>query len=171
MPTITEYDFIQQVDYPSILIQNIQNSSISIPLINIETTGSGQTMEVSLFFNDELSQEDQDILNTLMSSYVNQIPLEQQVFNQLTKDISFGMSVIAKFSAANRISDLTTTQVIQVSQQLAQIQALLNSGAITTALFAVQSLTPNAIITQNAINNYVQLLQNYLNSQSGVQNG
>ncbi len=163
MPEITEYDFIQQVDYPTLLIQNVQSSNISTPLINIETSGNGPTMQVSLFFNDALSSDDQMTLNNIMSSYVNELPAYQTALNQINKDVSFGMSVVAQFGAANRLAGLTTAQVMQVAQQLAPIQSLLLSGSIATALAAIQSLTPNAIITQTAISNYSQLLQNYLN--------
>ena len=163
MPEITEYDFIQQVDYPTLLIQNVQSSNIATPLINIETSGNGPNMQVSLFFNDVLSSDDQLTLNSIMSSYVNELPAHQTALNQINKDISFGMSVVAQFGAANRLAGLTTAQVVQVAQQLAPIQSLLLSGSIATALAAIQSLTPNAIITQAAISNYSQLLQNYLN--------
>jgi hypothetical protein len=100
-----------------------------------------------------------------MSSYVNAPSVLQSAIDQVNKDIAFGMSVIANFSANNRIANLNTTQIIQIATELAPIQALLTSGSITTALVAIQSLTPNTIITQTVINNYSQLLQNYLNGQ------
>lgn len=166
MPVMTEYDFTQQVDYPSILVANIQASSISTPLVNIETSGSGPTMAVSLFFSDVLSSIDQTTLNSVMSSYVNSIPVLQSTINQITKDIAFGMSIIAQFGAANRIANLNTAQIIQIAEQLAPIQSLLSSGSIQTALMAIQNITPSAILTQDTINIYVTQLQNYINSES-----
>jgi hypothetical protein len=76
------------------------------------------------------------------------------------------MSIIAQFGAANRLANLSTANVIQVATQLAPIQALLMSGSLQTALVAIQGLTPNALITQEVINNYVQQLQNYINDET-----
>ena len=161
---MTEYDFTQQVDYPQLLVEAIQSSSITTPLVNIQTQGSGNSMQVSLFFNDILSATDQTTLNSIMSAYVNNLPASIVTLNQITNDINFGMSIIAKFGAANRIANLTTSQVVQIAQQLAPIQSLLMSGSISTALTVMQTLTPNEVLTQNIINYYIILLQNYLNS-------
>ena len=166
MPVMTEYDFTQQVDYPSILVANIQASSISTPLVNIETSGSGPTMAVSLFFSDVLSSADQTTLNSIMSSYINVLPTLQVTTAQVTKDIGFGMNIIAQFGAANRIAGLNTSEVIQIAQQLASIQALLSSGSIQTALAAIQAITPNSLLTQDTINNYISQIQAYLGSNS-----
>lgn len=74
MATVTQYNFTQQVDYPSVLVSSIQASTISIVLINIETSGTGPTMSVSIFFKDALSEADQTTLNGIMSSYINSAP-------------------------------------------------------------------------------------------------
>jgi hypothetical protein len=165
MATMTEYDFTQQVDFPCVLVADIQASTISTPLVNVETVGSGPTMEVSLFFSDVLSAADQTTLNSVMSSYVNSLPAAQVVFNQVSKDVSFGMGIIAQFGAANRIANLSTANVIQIAEQLATIQALLSSGSIETALTAIQALTPSTLLTQTTITYFAQQLQNYLSSQ------
>jgi hypothetical protein len=162
MPTMTEYNFIQQVDYPTILIETIQASTIVTPIVNIETSGSGPTMEVSLFFSDVLSSTDQTNLNSIMAAYVNSLTPLQIAINQINKDIAFGMSIISQFGAANRVANLTTAQIVQVAEQLAPIQALLSSGSIETALSLIQALTPSSLITQETINTYSQELQNYL---------
>lgn len=165
MATMKEYDFTQQVDFPSTLVENIQASSISVPLVNIETNGSGPTMEVSLFFQDVLPDADQTTLNSVMAAYVNTLSPLNAAIAQVKKDIAFGMSIIAQFGAANRVANLNTATVAQIAQQLAPIQALLSSGSIQTALYAIQNLTPNTILTQNIINMYAQELQNYINAQ------
>ena len=165
MATMTEYDFTQQVDFPSTLVENIQASSISVPLVNIETNGSGPTMEVSLFFQDVLPDADQTTLNSVMAAYVNAISPLDAAIAQVKKDITFGMSIIAQFGAANRVANLNTGTVAQIAQQLAPIQALLSSGSIQTALYVIQNLTPSALLTQDIINMYAQELQNYINAQ------
>jgi hypothetical protein len=162
---MTEYDFTQQVDFPSTLVENIQASSISVPLVNIETNGSGPTMEVSLFFQDVLPDADQTTLNSVMAAYVNAISPLDAAIAQVKKDTAFGMSIIAQFGAANRVANLNTSTVAQIAQQLAPIQALLSSGSIQTALYVIQNLTPSALLTQDIINMYAQELQNYINAQ------
>jgi len=164
MAVVTTYNFTQEVDYPNLLVSNVQSSSISTPLINIETSGSGQTMSVSLVFSDVLSGADQATLNSIMSSYTNTIPALQATIEQVTKDINFGMSIIAQFGAANRIANLSTSEIAQISQQLSPIQALLMSGSIQTALVSIQNLTPTTLLTQDTINNYVSQIQAYLGS-------
>ena len=164
MATITEYDFTQQVDYPSVLVANIQASSISVPLISVETDGSGPTMAVTVWFSDVLSSADQTTLTGVMSAYVNSLPPLQEAQAKVAQDISFGMKLIVQFGAANRLAGLSTGQVVQIAQQLAPIQALLSSGSIETALYLIQNLTPNSLISQDVINTYVQEIQNYLNS-------
>ena len=74
MATLTEYDFTQQVDYPSVLTANIQASSIATALDHIGTTGSGPTMAVAVWFKDVLSSDDQTTLATVMAAYVNTAP-------------------------------------------------------------------------------------------------
>ena len=166
MPTITEYDFTQEVDYPTQLVEAIQASTIATPLINIETSGSGSTMEVSLFFSDVLSSADQATLNTIMQSYTNSLPALQVALNQVSKDMAFGMSIIAQFSAANKVAALSTSDIVQLAEQLSNVQALLSTGSIETALTVIQSLTPSTLLTQTTINYYAQQLQNYLNGQT-----
>lgn len=74
MPTLTEYNFTQQIDYPDLLTENIQASSISVALDHIDTSGSGPSMVVSVWFKDVLSSDDQVTLNSVLSSYVNVAP-------------------------------------------------------------------------------------------------
>ena len=74
MPTLTEYNFTQQIDYPDVLTENIQASSISVALDHIDTSGSGPSMVVSVWFKDLLSSDDQTTLNSVLSAYVNTSP-------------------------------------------------------------------------------------------------
>ena len=122
-------------------------------------------MEVSLFFQDVLSSNDQATLNSIMSSYVNSLPPMQVALNQVNKNIAFGMSMIAQFSASNVAANLTTDQVATLAQQLGSIQTLFLSGSIATALTLVQAVTPTDLISQDTINLYTGLLQNYVNNQ------
>jgi hypothetical protein len=166
MATMTNYSFTQQVDYPEVLIANVQASSIATPIVNIETSGSGPTMSVLVWFSDVLSATDQIALSSIMSTYINTLPSNQQQMNKMFLDIGFGIKLIAQFGAANRAANLNTSQIIQISQQLASIQSLLLSGSIETSLAAIQSLTPSSLLTQDTINFYVSEIQNYLNGNN-----
>lgn len=75
MATLTQYNFTQQVDYPNVLVSNIQASSISIALDHIDTLGSGAGMIVSVWFKDILPTADQDTLNSVMAAYKNVAPI------------------------------------------------------------------------------------------------
>jgi hypothetical protein len=149
-----------------LLVASIQSSSISTPLSYLEREGSGPSMSVLVWFSDALSSNDQTTLNSLMSSYVNELPQTQQNINQILKDMSFGISIIAQFGAANRAAGLNVSQVIQISQQLASIQSLLMSGSITTALTVIQSIQPSALLTQETLNSYITQMQNYLSGET-----
>lgn len=74
MPTLTEYDFVQQVDYTDLLTNNIRQSSISTSLDHIDTSGLGPTMAVTVWFKDVLSTPDETTLDSIMSSYTNPSP-------------------------------------------------------------------------------------------------
>lgn len=80
MPTPTLYSFVQQVDYSTALSQEISGSPILIALDHIETVGSGPEMDVSVWFKDVLSEDDETTLNSLMAAYTNpQAPVPSNV--------------------------------------------------------------------------------------------
>lgn len=74
MPTLTQYNFIQEVDYTSILTTQIQQSSIATALDHIDTSGNGSNMAISIWFKDVLSTDDQTTLNAIMGAYTNTPP-------------------------------------------------------------------------------------------------
>lgn len=74
MATLTQYSFTQQVDYSTMLSNQIQQSSISTTLDHIDTSGSGTTMAISVWFKDVLSDVDVTTLNSIMFAYTNPTP-------------------------------------------------------------------------------------------------
>lgn len=74
MATLTQYNFVQEINFPSVLVSNIQNSSIIVALDHIDTIGMGPSMQVAVWFKDVLSISDIDILNSLMSAYIDPPP-------------------------------------------------------------------------------------------------
>lgn len=71
MPSLTKYDFIQQVNYSATLSNAIQQSAIITALDHVETLGTGSEMIVSIWFKDVLSEDDLVILNLLMETYID----------------------------------------------------------------------------------------------------
>jgi hypothetical protein len=163
MATQTSYSFTQKIDHPDVLTLAIQSSTIAPSLAYIEIPGDGTVL---LWFSDVLSDEDQTTLTSLMASYVDALPNSTVQINKMYKDIQFGLDLIAQFGAANRSANLSTTQIIQISQQLAPLQSLLLSGSITTALAAIQNMTPSTLLPQATINSYVQQMQAYLAAEN-----
>lgn len=74
MPTPTTYQFTKEANYSDQLVRQIQESSISTAIDHIDTTGSGEEMEVSIFFRDVLSEDDEATLNSLVDAYVGIAP-------------------------------------------------------------------------------------------------
>lgn len=64
---MTSYFFIKQVNYPLLLQLSIIAGGLVVH--HIDTIGSGQAMEVLIWFNAPLSSEDQGILADLVSSF------------------------------------------------------------------------------------------------------
>ena len=97
MATPTQYNFTQQVDYPNVLVASIQVSSIVTALVNIETTGSGSTMSVTILFKDALSSDDQTTLNSILSAYVNEAPMVQTVIPKFIQQLGTDSVSICPF--------------------------------------------------------------------------
>lgn len=90
-------------------------------------------------------------------------PTTQQVITQkILARIEWGQTLMASFGAQNILAGYTTTQVTQIAQQLAPLQALVLSGSLETAIAFMNSLTPNALITQQTITSFVAQIHDYL---------
>lgn len=64
---MTSYLFIQQINYPLLLQMNIINGGL--PVHHIDTTGSGPTMEVLIWFSLPLSAGEQVMLSNLIAGF------------------------------------------------------------------------------------------------------
>ena len=76
--------------------------------------------------------------------------------------IDFGQSLIVEFSAMNAINQLSSAQIIEISQRLAGIQMLLNTGALYTAYEAMDSVTTDELLPQAIIDIFKQKIADYL---------
>ncbi len=77
---------------------------------------------------------------------------------------AFGHDLIVEFAVQNILNGLTASQIAALATKLAGVQALLSSGSLHTALLAIQSLTPDANLTQDTINDFAGRIQDYLGS-------
>lgn len=69
-PVYTGYTFVQLINYPALLQATVVQAGLST-LHHIDTSGSGASMEVTLWFSDTLTEEASATLTTIMASYSN----------------------------------------------------------------------------------------------------
>lgn len=65
----TAYNYVKNVD-PSQLTEEIQASAIATPLVRIDTTGKGASMNVAVWFSDPLSAGDETTLDGIVAAHV-----------------------------------------------------------------------------------------------------
>lgn len=78
--------------------------------------------------------------------------------------IAFGQDLIIEFSAESGTWNLNTLQIISLATELAPVQMLLQSGALGTAIMALNSITPDEIMTPEIIEKYTNTIQNYIDT-------
>jgi hypothetical protein len=91
-----------------------------------------------------------------------QVDLVAIQVTKIKQAMTFGHNLIAEFGAGNVIAQLTPIQVAGVAQKLLNVQLLLLSGSLYTAIAALQGLVPDAILTTAVIKNYTNQIQTYL---------
>lgn len=72
---MTMYNFTQEINHSDQLVLQIRQTNISTALDRIDTVGTGSDMDISVWFRDVLSEEDEIILDLLMSTYVEILPV------------------------------------------------------------------------------------------------
>jgi hypothetical protein len=92
------------------------------------------------------------------TSYKQERAFRQNVDNAM----DFGHEIIVEFSALNAINQLTTAQVLEISQRLAVVQVLLSTGALYTALDVLENITADELLSQELLDYFEQKIRNYL---------
>jgi hypothetical protein len=81
---------------------------------------------------------------------------------KVAKAIQFGQGLILQAAAENIVLGLTSTQIIDMVQKCSGVMSLLESGALGTALVALEVLVPDSVVTQPRINNFITQIQQYI---------
>ena len=168
MATQTVYNFTQQVDYPSVLISQIQASSISTVVVNVATAGIGGTMSVSISFKDALSDADVATLNNLMAAYNNPLPplvntSPPKVVQVLGSD-TLTLCPFGAFSGTTIVAGTTTNWDVPLPQTMTLRGAsLFSSNAtlgdwISVSVIDINNVTgagANAVLGQYVLSWYI----------------
>jgi hypothetical protein len=172
MATMTSYSFTQQVDYPEILFASIQASNIATTLVYIERDGSGPTMSVLCWFQDALSSEDQTTLNSILSAYVNSLPIETIIQRSISNAQNFGNSLLLEYAAQNVLAGITQAgQTIPVSNYLANLYNYLSAGSLYAGIQEINNLIADTsdakaalspFLTNDIMYTYLNKIQTYL---------
>lgn len=92
-------------------------------------------------------------------------PTMQHIVSQkILNRMAFGQQVMAGYGAHNILAGFSTSQVTQIAGQLANIQALIQSGSLETARTLISQITPSDLIPQTSIDFIVNKITVYLNA-------
>lgn len=69
----TVYTFVKQILNPQDLFMVILQGGLSVPIDRVETLGTGEEMNIMVWFVDALSEQDQASLTNIVINYVNPI--------------------------------------------------------------------------------------------------
>jgi hypothetical protein len=92
----------------------------------------------------------------------SQIDVVAMVAKSITAAMNFGRGLMAEFGAANVLKRLTPAQVAGVAQKLLNVQLLLMSGSLYTAISAMNAIVPDAVLTAEVIKVYRNKIEEYL---------
>ena len=109
-------------------------------------------------------------LNEEFSLYQNAVAVEEaqrkafmDAVNSTVKRIQFGQELLVKFVTENKILyNITEEESMIMSAKLANISALISSGALETALNLWVNVEPDNILTQSRIDAYAQEIADFL---------
>lgn len=80
----------------------------------------------------------------------------------MTRARAFGADLIDEYGAKNIIRGYTTAQVRQAASQLTELQILLLSGSLYSALAFIEALTPSEVVSQGDIDEFKNKIKLYL---------
>lgn len=76
--------------------------------------------------------------------------------------MDFGKLIIAEFGARNVLAGATPEQMLLCAQKLQAVQALLLAGAVTPALYLMELIEPDALISEEIKQEFIAKLKSYL---------
>lgn len=76
--------------------------------------------------------------------------------------IDFGNSIIVEFGASNSAANLSTSQVGSIASKLMNVQLLLQGGALSSAIQAINAITPDDYLTSDVLKHYRNEIETFL---------
>jgi hypothetical protein len=92
----------------------------------------------------------------------SQIDPVKRVAASITAAMGFGRRLIAEFGASNVIAGLTPAQISSVAARAVNVQLLLMSGSLYTAIAAMNAIQTDAILTPALLKKYRNKIEDYL---------
>lgn len=126
---------------------------------NISIAGN----EVCIELSEELTAPEEVALNNVVAAHSKQNALiKKGVEEAIDKAMEFGKKLIIEYGAQNVIEGKTTAEVKQIAVKFAELQNLLMSGSLYAARDAMDDITPDALVTQETIDDFKAKLDAYL---------
>lgn len=154
---MTIYNYTKNIKADLLESEIISSGLIDIEYIN--TVGD----EVFIFFNEELSEEQKILLDSVVSLHTESMPLQLIIKNKILESMDFGRNLMAEYGASNVIAELSLEQVQYIIDKTLKLQAALNTGALYVALTELDLLeTDDVVITTAKITEFRHKIQDYL---------
>ena len=153
----SEFLYIKKAN--QILITNeLSKSSIS-SLINTVLVIDNK---IRIFTTRNLTPAEEKVLYEVVAKHNPPSLEEQMTKDRVLSAIAFGQSIIVEVATENIMLKLSINDILYMLTKFAGIKAMLESGSLYTALATLQSVKPDAIMTQDRLNKYINKLKLYL---------
>lgn len=86
------------------------------------------------------------------------------LIDQATAAMNFGKQLIAQLGTEPEMNALTTDQMVSLINIAGPIQLMLMTGALGTALVAIQNTDFQSLLSADLINRYAGMIQDYIGS-------
>lgn len=150
--------------WESVPLRNTENMPLDWPVFSmeVESTVPPNPPYIRMSFQDYDSYiNDTD----RRSRYEQAMSLSNQSENirrALLKAQAFGQNMVTEFGVWVTLQNFSHAQVNSIAIKLASVQQLLTSGALYTALYVLDEMQPDALVTQAVIDEQRTKLQIYL---------
>lgn len=151
---MTIYKFVKNVNLDQ-LKDEINSSSLKSTITSVQINGTVISVTCNVELNEVQSNQLRDIIIKHNAS-------SQIVEDKVVSAMDYGRQLIIQFASRNIMAGLTEAQILQLVLQLKDIQMLLLSGSLKTALTAIQMIKPSVILPQSVLDEFAQKLKTYL---------
>ncbi len=151
---MAKYSYVKAINL-SLLTAELATAKMNTLVDSISTEGT----VLNINTNKELSPWEQMRLRSII---VKHNPITPIVENRIISAMDFGRQLQISFATRNVMAGLNEQQILQLILQLKEVQNLLLTGSLKTALMAMQQLKPSAALPQSLIDEFIQKIKVYL---------